>query len=104
MKFMDSKAAKPIKLPVHYSRISQPERARVRAEYVRLQNGNCWFCKQPLNDVPSEQVRARKLNLNLFPSGFLRHPVHLHHDHDTDLTIGAVHAECNGYLWQYLGQ
>ena len=29
------------------------------------------------------------------------HPIHLHHDHDTDLTIGAVHAYCNAILWEY---
>lgn len=32
------------------------------------------------------------------------YPVHLHHDHKTGLTIGAVHAKCNAVLWQYYGE
>lgn len=102
MKFMD---ASPLpKLPADYTKLTQPERARVRERYIQLQSGHCWFCKESLKNVPSAQVRRAKLNLNMFPAGFLRHPIHLHHDHKTDLTIGAVHAECNAYLWQYLGQ
>lgn len=90
--------------PYYYSKLSMQERAVLRGEYVTRQKGKCWFCKERLTEVPSKEVRSKKLNLNMFPAGFLRHPVHLHHDHDTNLTIGAVHAECNGYLWQYLGQ
>lgn len=107
MKFTDLVKTKPDQFPnppYEYTKLSQRERAILRGEYVVRQKGLCWFCKEPLDEVPSEQVRRKKLNLNMFPQGFLRHPVHLHHDHATDLTIGAVHAECNGYLWQYLGQ
>jgi ribosomal protein L34E len=90
--------------PYEYSKLAPSERAILRKEYEIRQKGLCQFCKEPLNCVPSAQVRKAKLNLNLFPAGFLRNPVHLHHCHDTDLTIGAVHAECNAYLWQYLGE
>jgi hypothetical protein len=104
LKFTESKMAKPIELPVKYSSISQPERARIREVYIKRQKGSCWFCKELLNEAPSVKVSSKRLNLNLFPAGFLRHPIHLHHDHKTDLTIGAVHTECNGYLWQYCGE
>lgn len=90
-------------LPVEYSKLSISERKKVREQYIAKQKGLCQFCKEPLNGLPSSQVRKAKLNLNLFPSGFLRNPIHLHHCHNTDLTIGAVHAECNAYLWQYFG-
>ena len=101
---MKFKELKRIILPALYSKLTQAERAEAREKYIQKQKGLCWFCKEPLDEVPALQVRRKKLNLNMFPAGFLRHPIHLHHDHDTDLTIGAVHAECNGYLWQYLGQ
>jgi hypothetical protein len=42
--------------------------------------------------------------MRLFPKGFLNAPVHLHHSHVTNMTLGAVHGYCNGYLWQYLGE
>lgn len=95
---------KSIDLPAKYSKLTQPERASVRQRYVTKQEGLCWFCKEALDDRPSDKVSKAKLNMNLFPAGFLRYPVHLHHDHKTDFTIGAVHSECNAYLWQYLGQ
>lgn len=107
MKFADLAKDKPFTFtnpPYEYTKLSPSERATLRKEYEIRQKGLCQFCKQPLNDVPSAQVRKARINLNMFPSGFLRHPVHLHHCHKTDLTIGAVHAECNAYLWQYLGE
>lgn len=30
-----------------------------------------------------------------FPKGMLDYPVHLHHDHKTGMTIGAIHSYCN---------
>ena len=101
MKFLDVGKRN---LPVDYTKLTQPERALVRQQYVDLQEGSCWFCKEPLKSVPSNKVRKAKLNMNLFPSGFLRYPVHLHHCHKTNMTIGAVHSECNAYLWQYLNE
>lgn len=104
MKFSEIRKLEAIKLPADYTKLTQPQRAQVRKQYIILQEGKCWFCKEPLEEIPSETVRKAKLNLNLFPSGFLRFPIHLHHDHKTNMTIGAVHSECNGYLWQYLGE
>lgn len=93
-----------VELPVNYVKLTQPERAVIRKRYIIEQDGRCWFCDEYLCDPAAEKVLAKKLNIRLFPPGFLDHPVHLHHDHNTDLTLGAVHAYCNGYLWQYLGE
>jgi len=46
----------------------------------------------------------KRIDWDLFPPGFLKNPVHLHHNHDTGMTIGAVHAYCNAVLWQYYGE
>ena len=40
----------------------------------------------------------------LFPAFFLSHPIHLQHNHETNMTEGAVHARCNAVLWQYEGR
>ena len=93
-----------MKLPVVYSEIPQRERWKVREEYIRIQNGLCQYCKQPLEGKPSDEVSSKKINLWKFPPNFLSHPVHLHHSHETDLTIGAVHAYCNAVLWEYHGE
>lgn len=107
MKFMDLLKTKPYEFPnppYEYSKLTPLERARLREEYRIRQKDLCQFCKEPLTCLPSTQVRRAKICLNMFPAGFLRNPIHLHHCHHTDLTIGAVHAECNAYLWQYLGE
>lgn len=48
-----------------------------------------------------ERMFAARLQRKIFPKGFFDRPVHLHHSHDTGLTIGAVHAVCNAVLWIY---
>lgn len=92
------------KLPAKYSQLSQPQRAQVRQQYIRQQNNLCMYCSAPLNQAPTPAVRAKHINWNLFPPGFLQHPIHLQHNHVTDLTEGAVHALCNAVLWQYYGR
>lgn len=87
--------------PMNYDLLTQPERAQLRAEYVKAQGGMCSHCGEPLGAPPSEGMLARAINLELFPPNFLRYPVHLHHDHETGMTLGAVHARCNAVLWQY---
>jgi len=47
---------------------------------------------------------ALLIKKSLFPRGFFGYPIHLHHSHDTGMTIGAVHAHCNAVLWQYEGE
>lgn len=91
-------------LPVNYNNLSQAERRIVRERYISLQNGNCSFCGEPLNGPPRSDISAMKLHMKFFPIGFLKAPVHLHHDHHTGMTIGAVHGYCNGVLWQYYGE
>lgn len=50
------------------------------------------------------KLRGMTVNMKLFPPNFFKHPVHLHHDHQTGMTIGAVHNHCNAVLWQYYGE
>jgi len=92
-----------MKLPVKYTLLSPGKRRIAREQYVRQQGGKCCFCGALLSGPPSSEVRHKKLDLSLFPPGFLKYPVHLHHSHATDLTIGAIHSHCNGVLWQYYG-
>ena len=93
-----------IKLPTDYTKLSSSKKRKVREKYVELQDGKCWLCKNPLDKMPKEPYNTMPLNLSLFPKGFLNNPVHLHHNHNTNMTIGAVHAHCNGILWQYYGE
>lgn len=91
-------------LPVNYIELKPHERRAVREQYIREQEGNCHFCKAPLSGPPADDVASLKVNARLFPVGFFRWPVHLHHSHDTGMTIGAVHNHCNAVLWQYHGE
>jgi hypothetical protein len=91
-------------IPANYTQMTRQERRIVREEYVRRQGGRCAHCKQPLSKAPADHVRSKQLDMRRFPPGFLDWPVHLHHDHQTGLTIGAVHSYCNAVLWQYHGE
>jgi hypothetical protein len=91
-------------LPVDYEMLDWRERRTVREEYIRLQNNKCWYCDNDLSIDPTPEVLNKSLNLNLFPPKFLDNPIHLQHDHETGMTEGAVHAYCNGVLWQYEGK
>jgi len=91
-------------LPVYYDNLPRHEKRLVREQYIKEQKGKCYHCGSDLSGEPSKKVASKKLNMKLFPKGFLNYPVHLHHDHNTGLTIGAVHAHCNGVLWQYHGE
>ena len=93
-----------MKLPVMYDDITWQERKAVREQYVEDQKGKCWYCEQPLDGPPIADVCNKWINRDIFPPGFLTHPIHLQHDHDTGLTEGAVHARCNAVLWQYYGR
>ena len=91
-------------LPVIYDQINPRERWKVREEYVRVQEGLCYHCKQPLAGPPRDDIVKAHIMEELFPVNFLDSPIHLDHDHDTGLTRGAVHSRCNAYMWQYLGK
>lgn len=91
-------------LPVYYDDIPVSRRWKVREEYIRLQGGKCSFCRAPLDGDPPEKIMKKKVWKSQFPSGFFDSPIHLHHDHKTGMTKGAVHSYCNAVLWTYHGE
>jgi len=93
-----------MKLPINYDDTHWTIRKRVREQYVENQNGKCWFCGNNLDDAPTEEIEEAYINRRLFPLHFFDTPIHLHHNHDTGMTIGAIHCRCNAYLWQYKGE
>lgn len=93
-----------MKLPVFYNSLNFQERREVREEYIRLQKGKCYCCGELLNGEPSSFMLNMKINKNMYPANFFKFPVHLHHNHRTGLTLGAVHCYCNAVLWQYYGE
>lgn len=93
-----------ISLPDHYPSASSARRRMVREQYQELQANRCYHCQRHLQDEPPKNIVFLDVNEELFPKGFFDHPVHLHHDHNTGMTIGAVHAWCNAVLWQFHGE
>lgn len=93
-----------MKLPINYETATKWFRRKARLQYVELQEGKCAHCHESLDGPATKEVEDSYINLKLFPPGMLDNPVHLHHCHVTGMTIGAVHARCNAYLWQYRGE
>ena len=91
-------------LPVDYTKLTQPERREVRLLYIKEQNNLCMYCGETLDMSAPERITDKPINLTLFPEGFLNNPIHLQHDHNTNMTEGAVHAYCNAVLWEYEGR
>lgn len=91
-------------LPTFYSGLSPNEKRQVREQYISKQDNKCCHCGESLDGPPAEHISKKHIFWKSFPPNFLKYPVHLHHSHDTDLTIGAVHAYCNAVLWQYHGE
>lgn len=92
-------------LPAMYDALTWYERAQVREDYIIVQRGLCWHCKQSIHAPPDPDMCARfPLDPRFWGPKFLEHPIHLHHDHNTGLTIGATHAYCNAILAQYYGE
>jgi len=91
-------------LPVEYSKLHWKERKAVREQYIKQQKGLCYYCGCPLDGPPSKGVQDKWVNKRMFPKGMFDYPIHLQHDHPTDLTEGAVHARCNAVMWQYEGR
>jgi hypothetical protein len=89
---------------MNYENLDFWERRMVRQEYQRLQEGKCAHCKNPLDSKPTNEMLELEIDLSLFPKNFMDWPIHLHHDHNTGMTIGAVHCHCNAVLWQYHGK
>lgn len=91
-------------LPVDYDSLNTAERRHVRELYIKKQEGNCYYCEEFLGVAPPERITDLSVDWTLFPPFFLKHPVHLQHNHDTGMTEGAVHAYCNAVMWQYEGR
>jgi hypothetical protein len=90
--------------PLEYGTLNAKERTMVREQYVQDQNNKCMFCFNPFTENPPSGITDKQIDWSLFPPGFLKAPIHLQHNHDTDMTEGAVHAYCNAYMWQYEGR
>lgn len=93
-----------IVLPVNYEELGASGRRVIREEYVRVQQGLCYHCNNPLDGEPSAEALAMPVTKKLYPPNFFKWPVHLHHDHNTGMTIGAVHCHCNAVLWEHHGE
>jgi hypothetical protein len=91
-------------LPVNYNKINPSDRRLVREEYIRLQDGLCSHCGNSIDGDPTADILKLAVNRSKFPPNFFKWPIHLHHKHETGMTIGAVHAYCNAVLWQYHGE
>jgi len=55
-----------------------------------------------LYDKSPYEADGTPVHEDRYPSGFFDHPIHLHHDHDTGMTVGAIHAYCNAVSFDYL--
>ena len=93
-----------MELPINYEKSHWSVRKQAREQYVLEQGGKCWYCKKLLISAPSMEVMCKPINHALFPKSMFKYPVHLHHDRTNGMTIGATHARCNAYLFQYLNQ
>ena len=91
-------------LPVNYTTLHWNEKWKVRNQYREQQKDKCMYCHEPLTEPTTKEILNKKINLDLFPPDFLKHPVHLQHCHKTGMTEGVVHAYCNAVLWQYEGR
>ena len=93
-----------IELPADYTKMNSRERRAVREAYIEKQGQCCYHCKGSIIKDPPKEILNKKIMWKAFPPNFLKYPVHLHHCHNTGITIGAVHAYCNAVLWQYHGE
>ena len=89
------------KLPFDYDKLTWQERREVREQYIEDQVGLCYWCKCDLDLDPPKEITDKEINWEKFPPNFLKHPIHLQHDHYTGWTEGAVHSYCNAVMWQY---
>ncbi len=90
-------------LPINYSKAHWAVRKQAREQYIHEQEGDCYHCKSSLNLAPPKEITDKPIDKSLFPKQFFKWPIHLHHCHDTGMTIGAVHNYCNAVLWQHHG-
>ncbi len=104
MTFFKQSTAREIKLPVKYNDIHISDRWIIRERYIVKQHGLCAHCHSDLSIPPPDFIREKQIDWDLFPLNFQVYPQHLHHHHDTGMTVGTVHMLCNAVLWQYHGE
>lgn len=92
---------KKYKLPVDYTKLEWYEKRLVREQYIEEQGNKCMYCGEDLYGDPPINITNKFIKWDLFPPNFLKHPIHLQHDHKTNMTEGVVHAYCNAVMWQY---
>jgi len=92
-----------MKLPVDYNEMHFTEIRKVREEYIKRQGGLCCYCNMSLYGPADKDILKKKITKRRFPSNFFKWPIHLHHNHDTGMTIGAVHNYCNAVSFEYDG-
>ena len=97
-------ANKSLVLPINYNKAHWTVRKQAREQYCMEQMWKCCHCGGDLHFNPPKEIMDKPINLKLFPKSMFDYPIHLHHDHKTGMTIGAVHARCNAVLWQYYGE
>jgi len=90
-----------MKLPVKYTDFHYTKRWKIREAYIEQQKGLCYHCHACLKGSPEESIAKKKVTPKRYPKGFFNHPVHLHHNRVTGMTLGAVHCHCNAVLWEY---
>lgn len=93
--------ASNLQLPIRYDTLNSKKKKEVREEYMRIQDYKCAHCGGLLDKDPPLYITSTNIDWREFPPGFLKNPVHLHHNHDTGMTEGAIHAHCNAYLWHF---
>ena len=93
-----------MKLPIDYKKAHWSVRRAAREAYIIKQKRKCYYCGKLLSETPPEEITKKYINKKLFPKNFFKWPIHLHHDHDSGMTIGVVHNYCNAVLWQYYGE
>jgi len=90
-----------MQLPVNYNLLNWKQKKQVREQYIKQQKNLCYHCKGLLSNRPDDSILKYPIHPHLYPPHFFKYSVHLHHNHKTGMTIGAVHCYCNAVLWEY---
>lgn len=84
-----------LELPTKYSSLSGERLSAVKDAYICLQRERCWLCGDNLYELPKYIVDNPNYMGLCYNQLAEQTPLHLHHNHDTGLTLGVAHAECN---------
>ena len=87
--------------PVDYTKLDGLGRGKMREKYLISQNRKCFYCGESLDKEAPKRITDKPINWSLFPENFLKYPIHLQHNHETNMTEGVVHNYCNAVMWQY---